>query len=393
MRVFVIAGEPSGDALGAALMVGLRSLVPDVTFRGIGGPGMEAEGMESLFPMSDLSVMGLAEILPRYPHLRRRLKQTIRAVLEEQPDVLITVDSPDFCLRVARGVKARSRTRIVHYVSPTVWAWRPRRAQRLKGVVDQVLALFPFEPPYLERVGIACDFVGHPVVTQPQASEAEAAAFRLAHGLGDAPALLLLPGSRGGEVARMMPVMGEVMGLLSKRLPRLRPVLVAAPSVAGQVSAALETWPVAPLVVDPREAGASYAAEKRAAFRAADIALAASGTVSLELAAAQTPMVIAYDMHRLTRAIMKRMLLTDTVTLVNLVSDTRAVPEFLGELCQPGPITAAICATLDDPRAQAEAMALCMERLGAGGEAPGLRAARAVLARMGPSAPGSAPGG
>ena len=194
MRVFLIAGEPSGDALGRALMAGLKALVPEVAFQGVGGPLMEGEGMTSLFPMDELSVMGLAEILPRYPALKRRLNQTIAAVLEAKPDVLVTIDSPDFCLRVAKGVKAASDQRIVHYVAPTVWAWRPKRAGKMAGVVDQVLALFPFEPPYLERAGVRCDFVGHPVVTEPQATDAEAAAFRLAHGLDDAPLLLLLPG-------------------------------------------------------------------------------------------------------------------------------------------------------------------------------------------------------
>lgn len=384
MRVFLIAGEPSGDALGRALMAGLKELVPEVAFQGVGGPLMEGEGMTSLFPMDELSVMGLAEILPRYPALKRRLNQTIAAVLEAKPDVLVTIDSPDFCLRVAKGVKAASDQRIVHYVAPTVWAWRPKRAGKMAGLVDQVLALFPFEPPYLQRAGVRCDFVGHPVVTEPQATEAEAAAFRLAHGLGDAPLLLLLPGSRRGEVSRLAPVMGPVLARMTADRPGLRAVLPAARSVAGLVQEAVEGWAVKPLVLDPRELGAGFAAAKRAAFRAADAALAASGTVSLELAAAETPMVIAYDMHWLTRAVMQRMLLTDTVTLVNLVAGSRTVPEFLGAACRPEPIAAALSEVLDAPDGQRAAMRLCMERLGRGAEPPGLRAARAVLDGMAP---------
>ncbi len=380
MRAFLIAGEPSGDALGAALMDGFAQLSPGTTFEGVGGPRMESEGLSSLFPMSDLSVMGLAEIIPRYPHLRRRLNETIQAVLAAQPDVLITIDSPDFCLRVARAVKAKTDIRTVHYVAPTVWAWRPKRAGRMVGVIDQVLALFPFEPPLMEAAGVPCDFVGHPVVTEPQASEAEAAAFRLAHGIGDAPLLLLLPGSRRGEVTRMAPVMRDVLARLSEQRPGLRAVLPAAAPVAATVTQMVRDWPVRPLVLDPTGTiPASFAAEKRAAFRAADVALAASGTVSLELAAAQTPMVIGYDMHPVTRAIMQRMLLTDTVTLVNLVAETRAVPEFLGRAYRAGPVADAVARVLDNPGAQLSAMTTCMARLGQADEPPGLRAARAVL--------------
>jgi len=383
MRVFLIAGEPSGDALGRALMAGLKELVPDVQFLGVGGPLMQGEGMTSLFPMDELSVMGLAEIVPKYPALKRRLTQTVEAVLAAKPDVLITIDSPDFCLRVAKAVKARSALRVVHYVAPTVWAWRPKRAERMAGVVDQVLALFPFEPPFLERAGVRCDFVGHPVVTEPQATEAEAAGFRLAHGLGDAPLLLMLPGSRRGEVTRLAPVMGPALARLSAARPELRAVLPAARPVAGLVQEVTAQWPVKPLILDPREIAAdNVAAEKRAAFRAADAALAASGTVSLELAAAETPMVIAYDTHWLTRAIMARMLLTDTVTLVNLVADSRTIPEFLGKDCRPAPIAAALAKVLDAPGGQRAAMRLCMDRLGRHAAPPGLRAARAVLDGM-----------
>ncbi|OWU83582.1 lipid-A-disaccharide synthase [Oceanicola sp. 22II-s10i] len=383
-RVFLIAGEPSGDALGAALMSGLRSLEPGVSFDGIGGPEMEAQGLVSRFPMSDLTVMGLAEVLPRYPALRRRLRQAVKAVLDTRPDVLITIDSPDFCLRVARAVRARARIRTVHYVAPTIWAWRPRRAARMKGVIDQVLALFPFEPPHWAASGIRCDFVGHPVAATPPATEAQAAAFRLAHGIGDAPLLLALPGSRRSEVARLAPVMDDALERLRPRHPDMRVVIPAAPSVIGTVTEACSGWAVRPLILDPREIGAERLAEaKHAAFRAADVALAASGSVTLELAAAGTPMVVAYDLHPLSRAIVTRLLKVDTVTLPNLVTGTRAVPEFIGRACRPVSIAGALAEVIDHPRHQMAALAECMERLGQGGEHPGLRAARAVLSGLG----------
>ena len=161
MRAFVIAGEASGDKLGAALMAGLKTLRPDVTFDGVGGPLMQSEGMDSRFPMDELSVMGLAEILPKYRALKSRIRQMADAIVATQPDILITIDSPDFCLRVARLVKAVSDIRTVHYVAPTVWAWRPGRAEKMARHIDHVLALFPFEPPYMQAAGMDCDFVGH----------------------------------------------------------------------------------------------------------------------------------------------------------------------------------------------------------------------------------------
>ncbi|WP_146588106.1 lipid-A-disaccharide synthase [Puniceibacterium confluentis] len=383
MRVFVIAGEPSGDKLGAALMQGLYEIGPeDLRFRGIGGPLMAEEGLTSLFSMDEISVMGISEILSQYRALKRRIQETAEAVIAEKPDVLITIDLPEFSLRVARLVKAACDVRVVHYVAPTVWAWRPGRAAKMASHVDQVLALFPFEPPYMEAAGMRCDFVGHPVVTDPLADMADVARFRLSHGLGEAPVMLMLPGSRRSEVLRLAPVFGEVVRLLVQERPDLRFVLPAAVPVAGLVQELVANWPGQPIVLDPRDSETNAAREKRSAFAAADLALAASGTVSLELAAAGTPMVIAYDMNWISRQIIGRLLKVDTVTLVNLVSETRAVPEFIGKDCLPGPIAQALLGVLDAPQDQARAMSLTMERLGLGGEAPGIRAARAVLDGM-----------
>ena len=380
MKVFLIAGEASGDALGAALMAGMKTLAPGVEFHGIGGTKMTAEGLHSLFPMEELSVMGLVEVLPKYRQLKRRIAEAAAAVTTLKPDALITIDSPDFCLRVARLVRAADPGQfITHYVAPTVWAWRPGRAAKMAGAVNHVLALFPFEPPYMEAAGMTCDFVGHPVVAERRGTADEALAFRDTHAIGpDQPVLLCLPGSRKGEVSRLAPRFEEAIARLRDREPDLRVVLPTVKGVAGLVRDLAARWKVAPLVVETTE-------DKRAAFAAADLALAASGTVSLELAANHVPMVIAHDFNRLTWWMMKRAALIDTVTLVNIVSDTRAVPEYLGPACQPGPIANALMALIDDKDArerQFVAMALTMERLGAGGEAPGLRAARSVLARL-----------
>jgi lipid-A-disaccharide synthase len=378
MKLYVIAGEASGDALGAALLAGLKSLRPDLQVRGIGGPLMQAEGLHSLFPMEELSVMGLAEVLPKYAHLKRRIREAAADVLAAAPDALITIDSPDFVLRVARIVRAaRPDLRTIHYVAPSVWAWRPGRAAKMAHVIDHVLALLPFEPPYMTAAGMTCDFVGHPVVSAPRASTAEAQAFRADLG-GGGPLVLALPGSRRGEVARLAPVIGGVLDRVRAVHPQVQVVLPTLRSVAAMVEDLTADWPVRPRIIEAPEA-------KRAAFAAADVAIAASGTVSLELAANAVPMVIAYDMHPVTMWLMQRMARVDTVTLVNLVSDTRVVPEFLGGRCTPDLIAPALLGLIGPGPArdaQRAAMRLTMKRLGEGGDPPGLRAARSVLAAM-----------
>ncbi len=371
MKLFMIAGEPSGDRLGATLMRGLQSLSPGTEFEGIGGLLMQTEGLTSLFPMEELSIMGIAEVLPKYFALKRRIAEAARAALATNPVALITIDSPDFCLRVAAQVKAaRPDLKTIHYVAPSVWAWRPGRAARMSRVVDHVLALLPFEPPYMTAAGMTCDFVGHPVVAEPLATQKEAAMLA-----GKGPLFLALPGSRRGEVARIAPVIGEVLARLRGVHPDLRVALPTVRGVADLVREVTQAWPVTPQIIDDPVL-------KRAAFAAADVALAASGTVSLELAANGCPMVIAYDMNRATLWLMQRAALIDTVTLVNLVSGTRTVPEFIGKDCRADRIAPALLALMQDSTAQQAAMDLTMERLGRGGEPPGLRAARSVLAAL-----------
>ncbi|MGL6208296.1 MAG: lipid-A-disaccharide synthase [Paracoccaceae bacterium] len=368
MKLFLIAGEPSGDRLGAALMAALRALVPGVQFAGVGGALMQAQGLVSQFPMEELSVMGIAEVLPKYFALKRRIAECGAAALSFDPAALITIDSPDFCLRVAKIVKAaRPDLRTIHYVAPSVWAWRPGRAVKMAKAIDHVLALLPFEPPYMTAAGMTCDFVGHPVVSEPVASEAEKAAFA-----GEGPLILALPGSRKGEVTRMAPVFGQVLGLVKAVHPDARVVLPTVPGVAGLVRDHALDWPIRPEIVETPEA-------KRGALAAADVALAASGTVSLELAANACPMVIAYDLHPVTIWLMQRMARIDTVTLVNLVSETRVVPEFLGRNCRAELIAPALLELLQDDSPQDAAMWQTMERLGWGDEPPGLRAARSVM--------------
>ncbi|PZO66050.1 MAG: lipid-A-disaccharide synthase [Paracoccus denitrificans] len=377
MKVFLIAGEPSGDRLGAALMAGFRDLAPDTEFLGVGGPAMQAQGVDSIFPMSDLAVMGIAEVLPKYRTLKRRIQQAAAAVIASRPDVLVTIDSPDFGLRVQKIVRDRApEVARVHYVAPSVWAWRPGRAQKMARTVQHVLAILPFEPPLMRVSGLTCDFVGHPVVAEPRATAADAAAFRATHGIAtDAPLLLCLPGSRRGEVSRIGPTFQAAIAELMAAAPDLRVVIPTVPSVSELLSDAPDTWPGHPILVEAEDA-------KRAAFAAADLALAASGTVSLELAANDVPMVIGYDMAPLSRILIGLLMRTDTVTLVNLVSGTRTIPEFLGKHLKAEPVAEALAQLLTDKvarAAQVDAMNLTMERLGRGQEPPGRRAAQSVI--------------
>ena len=380
MKLFLLAGEASGDRLGAELMRGLRHLKPDVRFRGIAGPEMQSEGLDSLFDMAELSVMGLAEVLPKYFALKRRLDQTVAEVLAWKPDILVTIDSPDFCLRVARAVRAADPSiRTCHYVAPSVWAWRPGRAKKMAAYIDHVLALLPFEPPYMQAEGMACDFVGHPVAAQAAVTSKQIAQFQADFGLDPARrSLVVLPGSRASEIKRLLPIFCKVVAqpyfaefqLIFPTLPHLEPLLRAEIDALAQDTV---------LVTGAGLTAADAAEQRLVAYGAATAALAASGTVSLELAAAGTPMVIAYDMGFISRMVIGAMLKIDTVTLVNLVSETRAVPEFIGKDCKAEGIAPALQQILDAPDAQAQAIKTTMTRLGRGDPELPYRAARAVL--------------
>jgi lipid-A-disaccharide synthase len=383
VKVFMVAGEASGDRLGAALIKGLCLNVPEIEFQGVAGPEMQSHGINSLFDMSELSVMGVSEILPKYRGLKRRLSQTVAAVLKFKPDVLITIDSPDFCLRVAEAVRsADPSVRTVHYVAPTVWAWRPNRAKKMAGFIDHVLALFPFEPTYMKAEGMDCDFVGHPIAAMPKVSSKQVTEFQELIGLDpNRPALVILPGSRHSEIQRLLPVFCNTLSQLD--FANLQLIFPTLPHLAALVRDHIQILSQDCFVVTGEGLSANEAAEQRlVAFSAAKAALAASGTVSLELAAAGTPMVIAYNLGLLSRLIIGAMLRVDTVTLVNLVSNTRDVPEFIGKHCRADLIATALIKVLADPHSQDHAMRRTMELLGSGDTALANRAAKAVLARL-----------
>jgi len=383
VKIFMVAGEASGDRLGAALIKGLCLNIPEIEFQGVAGPEMQSHGIKSLFDMSELSVMGVSEILPKYRGLKRRLSQTVVAVLKFKPDVLITIDSPDFCLRVAETVrKSDPLVRTVHYVAPTVWAWRPNRAKRMAGFIDHVLALFPFEPAYIRAEGMDCDFVGHPIATVSKVSSEQVSEFQELIGLDqNRPALVILPGSRRSEIQRLLPIFCNTLS--QPDFASMQLIFPTLPHLEALVRDHIQILSQDCFVVTGEGLSANEAAEQRfVAFSAAKAALAASGTVSLELAAVGTPMVIAYNLGLLSRLIIGAMLRVDTVTLVNLVAETRDVPEFIGKYCRADLIATALIKLLEDPHAQDHAMQRTMELLGSGDTALADRAAKALLARL-----------
>jgi lipid-A-disaccharide synthase len=386
-RFFLVAGEPSGDLLGAALMRGLREeLGGRVAFEGVGGVAMGAEGLTSIVPQDDLAVMGLVEVLPRLPRLLGHIARVRDACLAARPDALITIDSPSFGLRVMRGVRRAAPTiPTIHYVAPSVWAWRPNRARRMAGLVDHILALLPFEPPYFTAHGITCDFVGHPAATAPRPDRAALAAARETLGLGAAqPVLLALPGSRMGEVQRDMAPFGAVVDTVAAQYPGLAVLVPTLSGVADVVTEGARRWSVRPVVLDPRDA-AMAALPRSSVFGLGTAALATSGTVTLELAAAGVPMVAVYRTAWLTAQIVRRIVTVDTANLVNLVSGSRPVPEFLQEYFTTAAAADALLPLLGDSPERARQLAAfetVMTALGREGPPPGLRAARSVLAAL-----------
>ena len=383
LHVFIIAGEPSGDALGSRVMAALKRETGGlIRFSGVGGPMMEAEGMQSQFAMAELTLLGVLEVLPKAAHVLRRVREVAAAILDQRPDVVVTVDAPAFSFRVGKKIKGQG-IRHIHYVAPTVWAWRPRRAKMVAGFLSHLLALFPFEPPYFEKHGLATSFVGHSVVEgAADAASLKAGGAALLDRLGIAagrPVLVVLPGSRSSEVKRLGPVFGEALGLLAQRFPDLAVLVPTVPNVAGLVKTAVSTWPLPVHVLED-------AADKLPAMAAARTALAASGTVALELALAEAPMVIAYRANALSMMVVRMMAKVRFANLINIIEDRAIVPELIQGDCTPGKLAVAVGHLMQDETARAEqtaAMRRVMTALGRGGPAPSTRAAQAILKALG----------
>lgn len=381
LRVAIVVGEESGDQLGGRLMAALKARVPRIDFVGVGGRTMETAGLTSVFPLTDITLMGFAEVIGGLRRVLARIRQAAAAVVAAEPDVLVIVDSPDFTHRVARRVRAsKPDIPIVDYVSPSVWAWRPGRSRQMRAYVDHVLALLPFEPEAHARLGgPSCSFVGHPLAERiaelrPDGDEA-------ARRNADPPRLLVLPGSRRSELRRLLAPFGAAVDAVRARAGALEVVIPTVPHLERELVEATAGWTTKPAVVaDP--------AAKRAAFRTARAALAASGTVTLELALAGVPTVAAYRVAKLDEIILRRMVTVPSVILANLVLGEKVVPEFLQQDCTADRLAEALFPLLcDSParRRQVEAFARLDGIMEIGRSFPSERAADIVLSFARPS--------
>ena len=375
LSIWIVSGEESGDQLGAKLMRSLKTKLgaERLRFGGVGGHAMEREGLKSLFPLEDIAVMGFSAVIARLPTILKRIRLTADAVVAARPDILIIIDSPDFTHRVAKAVRKRApRIPIVDYVSPSVWAWRPGRAPKMRAYVDHLLALLPFEPEAHRRLGgPPTTYVGHPLIqrldeirpVQPRTLDHEGPLK-----------LLVLPGSRRSEVSRLMEPFGEALSLLKERSPR--PFEVTIPAVAhlaDEIEARAKAWSVRPRIVRG-EAG------KWAAFREADAALAASGTVTLELGLSGVPLVVAYRVSKIEE-VLKYLIKAPSIVLTNLVLGENVIPELIQWDCTPGKLADTLLPLFADSperRRQIEAFGRMDGLMRIGDETPSERAARIV---------------
>ena len=373
--VFLMAGEASGDLIGAHLMNALNQATGGrVRFAGVGGPRMMALGFESLMPFAELALVGFAEVVPHLPRLVRRLGEVVQAAEKSKPAIIVTIDAPGFTLRVQRKLGALGVPR-VHIVAPQVWAYRPGRAAKLSRFLDHLLVLLPFEPPWFERHHLACTFIGHPMLEEG-VDRGDGAGFRARHGIApDAPVLVLLPGSRRGEIKRLLSIFLETTRLLLAKHPSLRVVLPAVPDLASTIREAVGVSGVPVEVVEGRQ-------EKIDAFAAGRVALAASGSVTLELAIAGLPMVVGYRLNPLTAAIARRIVKVPSITLPNLVIGRKIAPEFVLKDCVPEALAPAVDQLLVDEtarRAQIDAFRSVASALRSGGKPASERAAEVIL--------------
>lgn len=385
LRIFLIAGEASGDSLGAGLMRAMRQQHADVEFSGIGGRSMAEAGLQSLFPMEELSVMGIAEILPKLFHILSRIRQTAREILKTRPDAVITIDSPDFCFRVVKKVKAAEKSiPCIHYVAPSVWAWRPGRAKKVAQFLDHILTLLPFEPPYFEAEGLSATFVGHPIVER-LSQRGDGGRFRRKYGIRETqPILCLLPGSRMSELTRLLGYFGEIADRALRHNPDVVVVIPTLPHLRLHIEKSFVGKGINPVVVTDDE-------DKFDGFAASMLAVAASGTVSLELAMTDTPHIIAYKVSPVTAWLLKRLVKTPYANLVNILLKRPVVPELLQERCTPELIWQEALKLLekkDNRTAQLMDFREALIQIGLGDiQTPSQKAAAAVFAVIG--APGA----
>jgi len=376
--VYIIAGEPSGDLLASRLMIALRQKKPDIRFVGIGGESMTALGFQTLFDISDISVMGIVEVLPRLRIIMRRLNQVIADIRRQRPNVIVTVDSWGFVHQVlARLIREDSRIPRIHYVAPQVWAWKRGRAKTVARLVNRLMTLLPYEPPYFEKYGLHCTFVGHPVIENTANLVNDQITFKTQYSIPEQCTLItVLPGSRHSEIKRLIPVFKQVLRQVKKTFPDLFVVIPSVAAIAHEVEAAF-----ADLEIPHRIILGQY--ERYAAFQSSVFALAASGTVSLELTACGTPHVIAYKFSYITNKLVKHFAGTKYANLINNLADKFVIPEFVLENCREPlitPIALNLMQHSDKARNQVDEAQQYLLKLQPGDALPSEKAAETVLA-------------
>ncbi len=379
-----MVGETSGDQLGAWLIEALKARNPNLRLIGLAGPMMQAQGLSSLFPIRDIALMGIAEILPHIFTIRRRIREMVAFIEREQPDLVISIDSPGFALRVIKQLRARgiARPKFIHYVAPTVWAYRPKRAEMLASRVDFLLCLLPFEPPYFDAVKLPNRFIGHEIAWWWK-TRGDGAAFRAAHHIAaDAPLLAVFPGSRAGEIKRLWPIFKASIEQLHHQIPNLRVVIQVPPELLPRMREAIADWPVNPLLMD-------NSTHKKDLFAAATAAIAKSGTIGLECALAGLPSIVAYKATRLSAFLLRRMLTVRYVNLANLLADRLIIPELIQENCTAPQIGEALVPLLTDPTvraAQVTQVANIAAMLGVNDpQSPSEKAAEIILEQLPPT--------
>lgn len=373
--IWLLAGETSGDELGAKLIKALRHFNPSLKFCGVGGPKMQEQGLEILFPMQDLAVMGLVEVLPKIRMLSNRLNQAVEHIKTVRPDVVVTIDSPGFSLRLLKRIADLFIPR-VHYVAPQVWAWHESRVKKFPGLWEKLLCLLPFEKEFFSKHGLQSTFVGHPIL-ETEVHHGNAEQFRKDHQLSDkAPIVLFMPGSRRSELPKLMPVFKQTLSLLKRQLHDVTAVIPTSPLAKERVLHMVNDWPVKPIIIhDPQD--------KYNAYAAANAALTKSGTTTLELALAKVPMAVTYRVNPVTAMIARRMIKVPYVCMLNLLANNQVVPELLQEDCHPEKLSAMLMGLLTAPqkaKAQQDAFTQIMHQLsGPNDELPSHVAAKEIL--------------
>lgn len=376
LKVYVVAGEASGDLLGAHLMRSLKEQsTRPIQFWGVGGPRMEAEGLKSLFPYYELSRLGFVEILPYAFNLMARIIRTAEDIHSKDPHILITIDCPGFCYRVARRLREEHySTLMLHYVAPTVWAYKPDRAEKCAMIFDHLLTLLPFEPPYFTKVGLPTTWVGHAAVAETPVGNA--AAFREKYQLEpDVPLFLLMPGSRKSEVRRHMPILAKTLTMLAQEYPNLAIVTAVPQNMMPFVAPYFQNCPFRAIVL-PGDM------DKKDGIAASNLAIVKSGTVALEVAMANVPMIVTYRVHPISAWIFKRMATVKYVSLINILRRKEVIPELLQEMCHPFILFNAASVLMRDKarqQRQTEEQRLALAMLVPQGEKPSDKAARAAL--------------